>query len=343
MEVAAGTYPSQEIRAVAGRVGPNVVFRPASGARVVLGGLKFGANSDPALGPDFVTVRGMEMTYKSSEPGAGNQQGIFVGPGSTFITLEHMDAGNVHTWFADHVTIKGGDYGPCHAVWGSPNICGNSKLDVSTNVTIDGARFHDYRFDETCFTVSGDGCQSRWTFAYNVWSTAWRTGSCSPTDRILGDSFPYVNGGGTQISITISARRARSTTSSQRRSDVRPPTSTGRRVGATVAATQEPTSASGLALTAGSVCGLGWGSSACPPEPSALEPPLKLSRAAQIRDDQVEDRQRAECLRDRRLDAVRLQPRAIGADRSSPPATRAHRLDEGNPRAQLDGILRRRQ
>jgi hypothetical protein len=320
VEVAGGTYPSQEIRAVAGRVGPNVVFRPASGARVVLGGLKFGANSDPALGPDYVTVRGMEMTYKSSEPGAGNQHGIFVGPGSAFITLEYVDAGNVHTWFADHVTIKGGDYGPCHAVWGSANVCGNSKLDVSNNVTIDGARFHDFRFDETCFTVSGadchweclyvnagenitiknsrfyrcaifdvfttisgpdagkighknltiennwfatpwteslsggspsrptalslawcqnssfgyenvlvrfnsfqrntmlqldqnptcvfdnvrvignvmmwDGCQSRWTFAYNVWSTAWRTGSCSPTDRILGDSFPYVNGGG---------------------------------------------------------------------------------------------------------------------------------------------------
>lgn len=320
VEVAGGTYPGQSIRAVAGRTGPNVVFRPASGARVVLGGITFGANGDSALGPDHITVRGMEMTYKSSEPGAGNQQGIFVGPGSTFITLENMDAGAVHTWFADHVTVKGGDYGPCHAVWGSPNVCGNSKLDVSTNVTIDGARFHDYRFDETCFTVSGadchweclyvnagenitiknsrfyrcaifdvfttisgpdaakighknltiennwfatpwteslsggspsrptalslawcqnssfgyenvlvrfnsfqrntmlqldqnptcvfdnvrvianvmmwDGCQSRWTFAYNVWSTAWRTGSCSPTDRILGDSFPYVNGGG---------------------------------------------------------------------------------------------------------------------------------------------------
>lgn len=320
VEVGGGTYPGQSIRAVAGRTGPNVVFRPAAGARVVLGGITFGANGDPGLGPDHITVRGMEMTYKSSEPGASNQRGIFVGPGSTFITLEHMDAGNVHTWFADHVTIKGGDYGPCHAVWGSPNVCGNSKLDVSNNVTIDGARFHDYRFDETCFTVAGadchweclyvnggenvtiknsrfyrcaifdifttisgpdagkighknltiennwfatpwtespsggspsrptavslawcqnssfgyknvlvrfnsfqrntmlqldhnptcvfdniqvignvmmwDGCQSRWTFAYNVWSTAWRTGSCSPTDRILGDSFPYVNGGG---------------------------------------------------------------------------------------------------------------------------------------------------
>jgi hypothetical protein len=319
VEVREGTYPSQTIRAVAARVGPNVVFRPAAGARVILGGLRFGAGADPASGPDYITVRGMETSYKSSEPGAGNQRGIFVGPGSSFIRLESMDAGSVDTWFADQVVVKGGDYGPCHAVWGSSNVCGNSNLDVSTNVTIDGARFHDYRFDETCFTVAGadchwecmyvnagenitiknsrfyrcaifdifstisgpdagrmghknltiennwfaapwteshsggspsrptavalrwcenssfgyrnvlvrfnsfqrnttlmldpnpecvfdnvrvignlmmwDGCQSSWTFAYNVWSTAWRTGSCSSTDVILGDSFPYANGG----------------------------------------------------------------------------------------------------------------------------------------------------
>ncbi len=56
------------------------------------------------------------------------------------------------------MTVRGGDYGPCHAVWGADNVCGNSKLDVSTNVTIDGARFHDYRFDETCFSIAGADC-----------------------------------------------------------------------------------------------------------------------------------------------------------------------------------------
>jgi hypothetical protein len=319
VEVAAGTYPSQTIRAAGARSAPAVVLRPAAGARVIVDGLEFGANSDPALGPDHVTVRGMETTYKTTEPGAGNQHGVFVGPGSTHITLEGLDAGSIDTWFADHVTVEGGDYGPCHAIWGANNICGNNKFDVSTNVTVDGARFHDFRFDETCFTVSGadchwecmyvnagenntiknstfsgcaifdifatisgpdagrighknltiennwfaapwteslsggtpsrptavslawcqnssfgyknvlvrfnsfqanttlqldpnpacvfdnvrvignvlmyDGCQSSWTFAYNVWTTAWRTGSCSSTDRILGPSIPYVNGG----------------------------------------------------------------------------------------------------------------------------------------------------
>jgi chitodextrinase len=319
VEVAGGTYPSQTIRAAGVRSAPNVVFRPASGARVILDGLKFGPNADPAFGPDYITVRGFETTYKTAEPGAGNQRGVFVGPGSTFIRLEDMDAGSVSTWFADQVTVKGGDFGPCHVIAGSSNVCGQNMLDVSTNVTVDGARFHDYRFDETCFTVSGadchyeclylnggenntiknstfsgcaifdifatisgadagrighknlliennwfaapwteslsggspsrgtavwlawcqnsslgyrnvlirfnsfqanttvgpnsnppcvfdnvrvtanvlmhDGCESSWTYAYNVWTTAWRTGSCASSDRILGTTIPYVNGG----------------------------------------------------------------------------------------------------------------------------------------------------
>ena len=68
------------------------MFRPAAGARVVLGGLSFGGSD--ASRPDFVTVRDMETTYKGSSPGAGNQQGVHVGPGSTYITLENLDAGS---------------------------------------------------------------------------------------------------------------------------------------------------------------------------------------------------------------------------------------------------------
>jgi hypothetical protein len=148
VEVAGGTYQSQTFRAVAGKSGPNVVFQPASGARVILGGLGFGANGDPALGPDFITVRGMETTYKGSNPGAGNQQGVHAGPGSTHITLEDIDAGSVSSWFADHLTVRGGDYGPCDAISsGNANVCGNNKQDISTNVLIEGAYFHDLEYD----------------------------------------------------------------------------------------------------------------------------------------------------------------------------------------------------
>ncbi len=163
VEVAGGTYRPQSIRSAAPRQGPNVVFRPAPRARVVLGGLSFGTGGAMNQGPDRVTVRGMHLAYKGSAPGARNQEGIFVGPGSTNIRLEQMDAGNIHTWFADRVTVLGGDYGPCDAVWESDNVCGNSKFDVSSNVTVDGALFHDYRFDATCFS---DGADCHWECMY---------------------------------------------------------------------------------------------------------------------------------------------------------------------------------
>ena len=40
----------------------------------------------------------------------------------------------------------GGDYGPCDAVTGN-NVCSNNKQDVSTNVLIEGAYFHDLEYD----------------------------------------------------------------------------------------------------------------------------------------------------------------------------------------------------
>jgi hypothetical protein len=315
VEVAGGTYPSQRIWAAGRSEGPNVVFQPARGAKVVLGaGLELGEDN-PGLGPDFLTIKNMQTAYKAGEPGAGNQYGIFIGPGTSNVRLEKLDAGNFHIWRADRITIKGGDYGPCHAVWAAPNVCGNAKIDVSTNITVDGAVFHDYRFDETCFgpggdchwecmyinagrnvtirnskfrdcaifdifsTISGpdagamghrnltiennwfdipwderpggptrsragavvlawcqnsphgyrdvyvrfnsfqpntrlehdatvacvydnvrvvgnlmmwDGCDPRYTYAYNVWSTTWRRGKCAPSDRIGAKTFPYV-------------------------------------------------------------------------------------------------------------------------------------------------------
>jgi hypothetical protein len=144
VRVAGGSYPGQTIGAVSGRRGPRVVFRPARGATVVLGGLTFS-------GADYVTVERMRTRVKQSEPGAGNREGIFVGPGSHHIKLARMVAGSISTWKADHVLVRGGRYGPCHAVWNASNVCDNNKIDVSTNVTIRGAVFHDFRFDQSCF------------------------------------------------------------------------------------------------------------------------------------------------------------------------------------------------
>ena len=51
VEVAGGSYTGQSIRAVGRRSGPNVVFRPAVGTRVVLGGLTLGSGGDMNAGP----------------------------------------------------------------------------------------------------------------------------------------------------------------------------------------------------------------------------------------------------------------------------------------------------
>jgi hypothetical protein len=110
--------------------------------------LSFGANGDQAFGADFVTVRDMEMTYKGTSPGAGNQRSVHVGPGSSYVTLENIDAGSVSSWFADHLTVRGGDYGPCDAL-ASGNVCGNNMQDVGTDILIEGAYFHDLEYDES--------------------------------------------------------------------------------------------------------------------------------------------------------------------------------------------------
>ena len=136
VEVAAGTYPGEDIQAVAGRVGPAVEFR--EGGRVVLGGL--------SIAGDHVTFRGFEMTYKGSGIGASNQHGVWVEPGASYVTLIDIDAGSVGSWKSDHLTVRGGDYGPCDAVSG-PSVCGNNKQDVSTDVLIEGAYFHDLEYD----------------------------------------------------------------------------------------------------------------------------------------------------------------------------------------------------
>jgi hypothetical protein len=149
IQVAGGSYPGQTIRAVSGRNGPRIVFRPAPRATVVLAGLTFS-------GADYITVHGMRTRVKQAEPGAGNRGGIFVGPGSRYITLSRMIAGDISTWMADHVFVRGGRYGPCHAIAGATNVCSNNHIDVSTNVTIAGAVFHNYRFDQSCFRGGAD-------------------------------------------------------------------------------------------------------------------------------------------------------------------------------------------
>jgi len=146
-----GTYPSQRLTAVPAKRGPNIVFRPAKGARVVLGGLTFGTDT-ASEGPKYITVRGMKLSYAD----ANHQRGIDVRPGAKQIRLEYMDAGDFTTWQSNGVTVIGGDYGPCRA---PASGCWLNNIDVSNNVTIDGATFHDYNYLPAC--VASADCHWR--------------------------------------------------------------------------------------------------------------------------------------------------------------------------------------
>lgn len=143
-----GSYPEQSLNGFKDCAGNPVRFVEPAGARATLGGLSFQGASD-------VYVEGIEMTLKGSAPGAGNQHGVWVGPsagndgfadGSKRITLVDVDAGSVDSWVATGLTVRGGDYGPCDAVTGN-NVCGNNKQDLSRDVLIEDAYFHDLEYD----------------------------------------------------------------------------------------------------------------------------------------------------------------------------------------------------
>ena len=93
-------------------VGLNIVFRPAAGARVVLGGLTFGSGGDGNAGPDRITVRGMHTSYKRSRARCSvtRERHIRRARLRAHITLVNLDAGSVDSWFAHHLTVQGGDY-----------------------------------------------------------------------------------------------------------------------------------------------------------------------------------------------------------------------------------------
>ena len=77
-------------------------------------------------------------------------------------------------------------------------LIGFNSFQSNTTLQIDNnpdCTFDDVRVVGNLMSYDG-GCQARWAFRYNVWSTAYRTGSCHPTDEIQGPSFPYADGGG---------------------------------------------------------------------------------------------------------------------------------------------------
>jgi PKD domain len=151
VQVAAGAYPSQRIAAKPSAARPNVVIRPALGARVVIGNA--GATNDCLgfSGAAYVEVRGIETVYTTASNGLQHQCGIAVGRGGAHhVTLDGVDSGPV--WIAAHdVTVRNSDLGP--SVSGHGNGIASSAtalwtVSTSTNeyskrAVFEGNTFHD--------------------------------------------------------------------------------------------------------------------------------------------------------------------------------------------------------
>jgi hypothetical protein len=130
VEVAAGTYPPQQIdHDPAKRSAEDVVFRPPAGARVTVGGTL-------AIFGSHVTVEriGATEVLIAGETASGMPQAD--------VTVRNADAATVEINSATNVRILGGDYGPSEDA--NSGIRKGSG-SMPGNIVIDGATFHDYR------------------------------------------------------------------------------------------------------------------------------------------------------------------------------------------------------
>jgi hypothetical protein len=157
-----GTYAAESITGNRTATG-EIVFAEAGGERVIINSLKLGTGEAPE-GPDRIRITGIETGWATAQS-VTNQRGVWMGPGTTYVTLVDIDAGNFGTWLAENITIRGGDWGPCRAVTTS-NVCDLNRVDVSKNVVVDGADIHDYGYSNEC--VQAANCHWRSIYVNGV-------------------------------------------------------------------------------------------------------------------------------------------------------------------------------
>ena len=129
VEVAGGRYPAQTFTSDGRTAGPNAIFRPAPGARVILAGLDFGSGGEAGTRARLHHRAGDGDDLQAAPSRApATRRACLVGPGSSHIRLERMDAGSVTSWFADNLTVAGGDIRAVRRRLASADaVCGNTK------------------------------------------------------------------------------------------------------------------------------------------------------------------------------------------------------------------------
>jgi hypothetical protein len=138
VQVAAGHYGRQELPGFASKPaeGGPVVFRPAEGAQVTTGELRFGGPLAADRGPSGITVRDMTI-------------GGFVSQGSSRLTFLNVTMhGNFAIEGGASVAVIGGSVGGTRDGSHSEIVAwldADERVEPAENVLVDGVTFHDVR------------------------------------------------------------------------------------------------------------------------------------------------------------------------------------------------------
>jgi hypothetical protein len=122
VEIAAGAYGDQEIGGSRNRTGDRVVFRPAAGATVALGGVTFDNASRVELRD--VRINNWYMRY------------------SSYVVFQNVSTRFFFIRASDHVSILGGSVGGIQDGT-SPTIGNFAGKPPSSDILVDGVLFHD--------------------------------------------------------------------------------------------------------------------------------------------------------------------------------------------------------
>ncbi len=134
---AGGTYGQQVIRPDSSkRSSRNVVFRPAKGAKVIIGCPDDGIGCLDIFG-SHITIRNMHIAYMPPINGHPWQGTVGADRGSSDVLLVNIDGGALFM-ASPNSTVRGGDWGPST----DPN---NMRIEEEcVNCTLDGLNIHGF-------------------------------------------------------------------------------------------------------------------------------------------------------------------------------------------------------
>lgn len=134
VEIAAGSYPLQRLRADPSKAGSTarVVFRPAPGASVTIAEFIAG-DTRTGSGPQAFELRDLAVSRE-----------LELSRGTENVVLRNIDGGTFNLTATRNIEILGGDWGPGVDTLNHIKSCSDPGCFAAEDIVIDGALFHDY-------------------------------------------------------------------------------------------------------------------------------------------------------------------------------------------------------